>query len=59
MRSTCAMRTSSIGIGSPTPQQCERIRLRCSSSRSPFAIATLFSFPNPVVRPYTTSPAST
>ena len=37
--------------GSPTPQQWERMRLRCSVAVSPGAIFTEASLPNPVFTP--------
>ena len=37
--------------GAPTPQQCDRIRLRCRVSTSAAAILTLASFPKPVLMP--------
>ncbi len=36
---------------SPTPQQCDRIRLRCSVSVSSGAMRTEASLPNPVLTP--------
>ena len=44
-------RTIGAGVGSPTPEQCERIRLRCSRSVSAAGIVTLASLPKPVLTP--------
>ena len=43
--------TISGASGAPTPQQCDRIKLRCSVSTSSAAILTLASFPKPVLMP--------
>ena len=43
--------TISGASGAPTPQQCDRIRFRCSVSTSSAAILTLASFPKPVLMP--------
>ena len=44
-------RTVGSSIGSPTPQQCDRIRFRCSVAVSAGAIRTEASFPKPVFTP--------
>ena len=45
------MATSAGSIASPTPAECERMRLRWSCAVSFAAILTLASFPNPVLTP--------
>ena len=44
-------RTIGAGVGSPTPAQCERIRLRWSCAVSPAGMVTLASLPKPVLTP--------
>ncbi len=44
-------RTTAPGVGAPTPEQCDRIRLRCSRAVSPSGILTLASLPKPVLTP--------
>ena len=44
-------RTIGSGVGSPTPAQWERTRLRCSAAVSSGAILTLASLPKPVFTP--------
>ena len=44
-------RTVSGSTGSPTPQQCDRIRLRCSVAVSSAAILIEASLPKPVLTP--------
>jgi hypothetical protein len=55
-RATAASAPSSAGwsatsSGSPTPQQCDRIRLRCSVAVSSALMRTLASLPKPVLTP--------
>ena len=54
--STIISRATLRGIASPTPQQCDRIRLRCSVAVSAAAILSEASLPKPVFTPYTASP---
>ena len=44
-------RTMFSGNGTPTPQQCERIRLRWSVATSAASIRMLASLPKPVLTP--------
>ena len=44
-------RVTAVGQGSPTPQQCDRIRLRCRVAVSFGAIFRLASLPKPVLTP--------
>jgi hypothetical protein len=44
-------RTMSADSGWPMPQQCDRIRLRCSVATSSGAMRTEASFPKPVLMP--------
>ena len=44
-------RTIGAGAVSPTPDACDSTMLRCKVSRSPMAILTLASLPNPVLTP--------
>ena len=44
-------RTVGSSTGSPTPQQCDRIRLRCSVAVSSGAMRTEASLPKPVFTP--------
>ena len=44
-------RTIGSGVGGPTPQQCETMRLRCSSVVWSGGIRFDASFPNPVLMP--------
>ena len=39
------------GNGSPTPQQCERMRFRCNELICSLGILVLANFPNPVLIP--------
>ena len=49
--STIIKRVVGVSSGSPTPQQCDRMRLRCSFSTSCGAIFTVASLPKPVLTP--------
>ena len=44
-------RTIGSGVGAPTPQQCDTMRLRCSSVVCSGGIRFDDSFPNPVLMP--------
>ncbi len=44
-------RTIRAGSGGPTPQACDRIRLRCNAARSPSPMRTEASLPKPVLTP--------
>ena len=44
-------RTTSGASGAPTPTLCERIRLRCSVSRSTLLMRVDASLPKPVLTP--------
>jgi hypothetical protein len=55
-RSSIIARTTSRGIGSPTPAACERISACCNSARRSGAMNVFASAPNPVDTPYTGRP---
>ncbi len=49
--SAMVSRTMRFGVGSPTPQQCDRIRLRCKVAVSAGAMRFEASLPKPVLTP--------
>ena len=55
-RSSIIARTTSRGIGAPTPAACERINACCNSARRSGAMNVLARAPKPVDTPYTGRP---